>query len=119
MLASFTTSSLNFITLIAASPMQQGIFYGLATSALLAASGYLALRWARNRSQMIFMWVLLGGFMGRLMVFGLVLIWVWKFSQLDARVFTWTLLVSYLLFQLIETLIFQRYFKHKKLTSKA
>jgi hypothetical protein len=104
---------------IAVSSMQWGVFYGLAVSALLAASGYLALRWARNRSQMIFMWVLLGGFMARLMIFGIVLIWVWKFSQLDAKVFTWTLLISYLLFQLIESVIFQRYFKHKKLTSKA
>jgi hypothetical protein len=111
--------SLTVIAPMAASPVQWGVFYGLATSVLLAASGYLALRWASNRSQMIFMWVLLGGFLARLMVFGIVLIWVWKFSQLDAKVFTWTLLISYLIFQLIETAIFQRYFKHKKLTSKA
>ena len=119
MFMSFAIISLPVFMLTVTAPMQRGVFYGLAVSALLAVSGYLGLRWARNRSQMLFMWVLLGGFMARLMVFGLVLIWVWKFSQLDAKAFTWTLLISYLLFQLIETVIFQRYFKHKKMTSKA
>ncbi|MCI0695472.1 hypothetical protein L0337_26130 [candidate division KSB1 bacterium] len=106
--------SLNFITPIAASPIQWGFFYGLAVSALLAMSGYLALRWARNRSPLMFLWVLVGGFIARLAVFGIALVWAWKFSRFDAKVFTWTLLISYLVFQFIETVVFQRYFKRIK-----
>jgi hypothetical protein len=111
--------SLNFITPIAASPIQWGFFYGLAVSALLALSGYLALRWARNRSPMTFLWVLVGGFIARLAVFGLALVWAWKFSRFDAKVFTWTLLISYLVFQFIETAVFQRYFKKIKSDKKS
>ncbi|MGH7449734.1 MAG: hypothetical protein ACRENG_00150 [bacterium] len=106
--------SLNFITPIAASQIQWGFFYGLTVSALLAMSGYLALRWARNRSPLTFLWVLIGGFIARLAVFGIALVWVWKFSRFDAKVFTWTLLISYLGFQFIETAVFQRYFKQIK-----
>ncbi len=106
--------SLNFITPIAASPIQWGFFYGLAVSALLAMSGYLALRWARNRSPLTFLWVLVGGFIARLAVFGIALVWAWKFSRFEAKVFTWTLLISYLVFQFIEAAVFQRYFKQIK-----
>lgn len=113
------TVSLNFITPIAASPIQWGFFYGLAVSALLAMSGYLALRWARNRAPMTFLWVLVGGFIARLAVFGIALVWAWKFSRFDAKIFTWTLLISYLVFQFIETALFQRYFKQIKSDKKS
>jgi len=108
--------SLNFILMIAASPIQWGFFYALALSALLAAGGYLALRWAKNRSLQQFLWVLVGGFLVRLLIFGMALIWVWKFSDLDGNAFTWTLLISYVVFQLIETAVFQRHFKRTKST---
>jgi len=111
--------SLNFIMTIAASPIQWGFFYALALSAVLGMGNYLALRWARTRSLRQFMWVLVGGFLGRLVVFGLALIAVWKFSDLDGKTFTWTLLISYLLFQLIETVFLQRYFKRIKSIPKA
>jgi hypothetical protein len=101
----------------AASPIQWGFFYALALSALLAAGGYFALRWASHRSQQEFLLVLIGGFMLRLIVFGIALVWVWKFSGFDGKTFTWTLLISYLLFQLIETIAVQRYFKRMKSTS--
>jgi hypothetical protein len=111
--------SLNVILTIAASPIQRGFFYALALSALLAGGGYLALRWAKNRSLQQFMWVLIGGFLARVAIFGIALVWVWKFSTLDGKTFTWTLLISYLLFQLIETIIFQRHFKRVKSTHQA
>jgi hypothetical protein len=106
--------SLIFIVTVAASPIQWGFFYALAVSVLLAAGGYWALRWARNRSLQLFLWVLVGGFFVRLVIFGIALIWVWKFSSVDGKTFTWTLLLSYLFFQFIETIIFQRYFKRIK-----
>jgi len=111
--------SLNFILTIAAAPMQWGFFYALALSTILAVGNYLALRWARGRSLQQFLWVLVGGFLGRLVVFGIAMVVVWKFSELDGKTFTWTLLVSYLLFQLIETVILQRYFKRVKSIPKA
>ena len=85
--------SLNFIMTIAAAPIQWGFFYALALSTVLAAGNYLALRWARGRSLTQFMWVLVGGFLGRLVIFGLALVVVWKFSNLDGKTFTWTLLI--------------------------
>ncbi|MCG3120869.1 MAG: hypothetical protein ALAOOOJD_03764 [bacterium] len=109
--------SLNFIVAAAALPIQWGFFYALALSAALAIGNFLALRWAKTRSLQQFMAVLVGGFLIRLAVFGIALVWVLKFSTLDGKVFTWTLLISYLIFQFIETFIFQRYFKQKKLTS--
>lgn len=109
--------SLNFIIAAATLPIQWGFFYALALSAALAIGNFLALRWAKTRSLQQFMAVLVGGFLIRLAVFGIALVWVLKFSTLDGKVFTWTLLISYLIFQFIETFIFQRYFKQKKLTS--
>jgi len=111
--------SLNFIMTIAAAPIQEGFFYALALSTLLAIGNYLMLRRAQNRSLQMFMWVLLGGFFARLVIFGLALVVVWKFSSLEAKTFTWTLLISYLLFQFIETIILQRYFKRVKSIPKA
>jgi hypothetical protein len=111
--------SLNFIMTIAASPIQWGFFYALALSTLLAVGNYLALRWARGRSLPMFLWVLLGGFFARLVIFGLTMVVVWKFSSLDAKTFTWTLLSSYLIFQFIETIILQKYFKRVKSIPKA
>jgi hypothetical protein len=111
--------SLNFIMAIAASPMQWGFFCALALSMALAVGNYLALRWARGRSLQQFLWVLVGGFLGRLVVFGLAMVVVWKLSELDGKTFTWTLLVSYLLFQFFETLLLQRYFKRAKSIPKA
>jgi len=111
--------SLNFIITSAAAPIQWGFFYALALSTVLAVGNYLALRWARGRSLQQFLWVLVGGFLGRLVVFGLAMVVVWKFSELDGKTFTWTLLISYLLFQLIETIILQRYFKQVKSIPKA
>jgi len=113
-MASSVKISLNFTMTIAAAPMQWGFFYALALSTVLAAGNYLALRWARGRSLQMFMWVLVGGFLGRLVIFGLAMVVVWKFSNLDGKTFTWTLLISYLLFQLIETIILQSYFKRIK-----
>ncbi len=111
--------SLNFIMTIAASPIQWGFFYALLLSTVLAAGSYMALRWARTRSLQQFLWVLVGGFLGRLVVFGLAMVVVWKFTELDGKTFTWTLLISYLLFQFIETIILQRYFKQAKSIPKA
>ena len=108
--------SLNFIGPTSASSIQWGFFYGVALSALLAVSGYVALRWARERSHLTFMWVLVGGFLARLAIFGVALVWAWKFSEINAKVFTATLLISYVLFQVIETVVFQRYFKRMKST---
>jgi hypothetical protein len=113
----FSGISLNFISPMPDSSIQWGFFYGFGLSALLALSGYLALRWARNRSHLTFLGVLVGGFLFRLAVFGIVLVWVWKFSDLNAKVFTATLLVSYLFFQIVETVILQRYFRRMKSTS--
>ncbi|MDZ7289702.1 MAG: hypothetical protein ONB44_10965 [candidate division KSB1 bacterium] len=118
---SFIKISLNSLVSIAASSsmIQWGFFYALALSAILAISGYWALRWARNRSHLTFFWVLIGGLLFRLIVFAVALVWVWKFSSLHARVFTWTLLVSYVFFQTIEMILVQRYFKRMKSPHKA
>lgn len=115
----FFKFSLNIIMTNAAAPIQWGIFYALALSTILAAANYLALRWARSRSLQQFLWVLVGGFLGRLAIFGVAMVVVWKFTELDGKTFTWTLLISYLLFQFIETIILQRYFKQVKSIPKA
>lgn len=115
----FVKFSLNFIMTNTAATIQWGFFYALALSTALAVANYLALRWARTQALQQFMWVLVGGFLGRLVVFGLAMVVVWKFTELDGKTFTWTLLISYLLFQLIETVILQRYFKRVKSIPKA
>lgn len=111
--------SLNFVVTNITATIQWGFFYALLLSTALAVANYLALRWARTQALQQFMWVLVGGFMGRLVVFGLAMVVVWKFTALDGKTFTWTLLISYLFFQLVETIILQRHFKHVKSIPKA
>lgn len=88
--------------------------YGLAIGAGMAVIGFLALKWASTKSQKIFMGVLFGGFVLRVMIVGVALFFVWKFSSLDLTVFAASLVGSYLIFQMAETYILQRHFKRLK-----
>lgn len=80
----------------------------------MAVIGFLALKWASAKSQKIFMSVLFGGFVLRVMLVGVSLFLVWKFSALDLTVFAASLVGSYLIFQIAETYILQRHFKRLK-----
>jgi hypothetical protein len=91
-----------------------GILYGFLVSAALAVTGFWALRWASNKSQQIFTGVILGGFLFRVIVVGAAVFTIWKFTTIDGMAFTVSLLVSYLLFQVIETVYFQNLFKRMK-----
>lgn len=80
----------------------------------MAVIGFLALKWAIAKSQKIFMGVLFGGFVLRVILVGVALFLVWKFSALDLTVFAASLVGSYLIFQIAETYILQRHFKRLK-----
>lgn len=94
--------------------VSQSFGYGLAISAGMAALGFLALRWASTRSHKIFMSVLFGGLLFRVIVVGVALFVVWKFSSLDLTIFASSLVGTYLVLQFTETLILQRHFKRIK-----
>jgi hypothetical protein len=93
---------------LGASSSQQGFFYGLLVSAVLAVGSYFALRWAMSRSSYVFLRTLLGGMLVRLIVIGGAMVWAWKFSTIDAFAFTVTVLVSYVVFQIIEVMMAQK-----------
>jgi len=79
---------------------------------------FLALRWAANKSQQTFMLVLLGGLLVRLVVLGAAVFWVWRFTTLEAKAFTAALLGSYFIFQIIETMVLQKFLKRMKLARR-
>jgi hypothetical protein len=94
------------------------ISYALLLSAGLAIVNFLSLWWAANKSQRIFMVVLFGGLVLRLLLVGMAVFWVWRFTQLDGKTFTVMLLSSYVIFQIIETTILQRLLKRMKLARR-
>ena len=99
--------------------MTRAIVYALMLSAGLAAANFLSLWWAANKSQKIFMVVLFGGLLLRLLVVGMAVLWVWKFTALDGRAFTTALLSSYFIFQIAETTILQKLLRRMKLARRA
>jgi hypothetical protein len=105
--------------LLGLSSIQWGFFYGLFVSAILALGSFYSLRWAMSRSHQIFLKTLLGGMLARLVIIGIAMIWVWKFSTIDALTFTVTLLISYIIFQIIEIVIVQKQFRSKGLARPA
>jgi hypothetical protein len=98
--------------------MVRTISYALLLSAGLALASFSSLWWAANRSQRIFMVVLFGGLILRLIVVGAAVFWVWRFTQLDGRAFTVVLLGSYFILQIIETTILQKLLKRMKLARR-
>jgi len=90
------------------------VLYGLLVSAFMAATGFVALKWAIPRSQQVFTGVLLGGILFRIALVAGALVWVWKFSSLNGIAFTAALLGSYLIFQFVEAIVLQRYTKSMK-----
>ncbi|MGH7492434.1 MAG: hypothetical protein ACREOO_08565 [bacterium] len=98
--------------------MARTILYALWLSAGLALVSFSSLWWAANKSQRIFMVVLFGGLILRLLIVGAAVFWVWKFTQLDRKTFTVMLLSSYFIFQIIETTILQRLLKRMKLARR-
>lgn len=97
---------------------QAGLVQGVLVSAGLALVSYGALRWAAGKSHQTFTGVLLGGFVVRLMIFGAVLFWVLKFSNLNGTAFTVALVGSYLIFQFLETMFLHKQLKTKEATKR-
>ncbi len=98
--------------------MARAILHAFLLSAGLAIISFSSLWWAANKSQKIFMVVLFGGLLLRLLVVGAAVVWVWKFTTLDGKAFTVALLGSYFLFQIAETTILQRLLKRMKLARR-
>lgn len=96
----------------------RAIAYGLALSAGLAVVNFSSLWWAANKSQRIFMVVLFGGLVLRLILVAAAVFWVWKFTTLNGQAFTMALLGSYFVFQVAETTILQRVLKRMKPASR-
>lgn len=90
------------------SPTYHGLFYGILVIAALAAGSFIALRWASSRSYGTFLNVLFGGMLARLAIVGGLMVWVWRFSTIDAMAFTVTVLAGYVVFQAVEVFVAQK-----------
>jgi hypothetical protein len=101
------------------SPTQQGLFYGILLSLALAAGSFVALRWAVSRSYGAFLNVLFGGMLARLFIIGGVMVWAWRFSGINALVFTITVLVCYVVFQVVEVFVAQKQVRSARLARPA
>jgi hypothetical protein len=101
------------------SPTHQGLFYGILVIAALAAGSFFALRWASSRSYGTFLNVLFGGMLARLFIIGGVMVWAWRFSEINALAFTITVLVCYLVFQVVEVFVAQKQVRSARLVRPA
>lgn len=88
-----------------------GILYGVLVSAILATASFLSLSWAANKSHTTFQGILFGGLLLRLIIAGVVTVWVWEFTQINGLSFVIGLLSSYFILQVIETIFLQRILK--------
>lgn len=101
------------------SPTHQGLFYGILVIVALASGSFFALRWAISRSYGTFLNVLFGGMLARLFIIGGVMIWAWRFSEINALVFTITVLVGYIVFQVVEVFVAQKQVRSARLVRPA
>ncbi|MDZ7266950.1 MAG: hypothetical protein ONB48_05740 [candidate division KSB1 bacterium] len=111
---SFASYSLLLSVATAQASASQSFGYGLAISAAMAVLGFWGLRWASTRSHKIFLSMLFGGLLFRVIIVGVALFVVWKWSNLDLTIFAASLVGTYLILQFTETLILQRHFKRIK-----
>ena len=91
--------------------MDVGFLYGLTLSLFLVISNFFLLKWALKKTHQFFTSILLGGFVIRLAVVGIAVVIVKKYTSLEIRPFVFGLLGSYLIFQIIETVVLQKYLK--------
>jgi hypothetical protein len=101
------------------SPTHEGLFYGILVSVALAAGSFFSLRWALSRSYGTFLNVLFGGMLARLLIIGGVMVWAWRFSTINALAFTITVLVSYIVFQIVEVFVAQKQVRSARLVRPA
>jgi hypothetical protein len=104
---------------VSISPTHQGLFYGILLSVALAAGSFVALRWAISRSYGTFLNVLFGGMLARLFIIGGVMVWAWRFSAINALAFTITVLVCYVVFQIVEVFVAQKQVRSARLARPA
>jgi hypothetical protein len=101
------------------SPTHQGLFCGILLSVVLAIGSFVALRWAVSRSYGTFLNVLFGGMLARLFIIGAVMVWAWRFSTINALAFTVTVLVCYVVFQIVEVFVAQKQVRSARLVRPA
>jgi MFS family permease len=85
-----------------AGPQFISAFFGIGLSLATILAGYLMNRWAFGRSRRVFMGVVVGGMIGRLVVVSLILVWVTLNLRIPLLTFFVSLSISYLTFQIIE-----------------
>lgn len=86
-----------------AGPVERGVLLGAALAALGAISGMALLAWASGRGQTQFFGALMLGILGRLVVFGGVLIWLGlRPGAFDLVASAVSLLGFYVVFQVLE-----------------
>jgi len=77
-------------------------FLGFALSLINTIFGYSSIRWGFGRSTKTFFLVVLGGMAMRLVVFGLALYLIWRFTHLPLLGFIISFILFYLLLQYYE-----------------
>ncbi|MDZ7373919.1 MAG: hypothetical protein ONB23_08090 [candidate division KSB1 bacterium] len=90
-----------------------GLGMGLALAAILL--GYSMNRWAFGKSPRVFMAVLVGGMLGRLVLIALILVWVARSQHIPLLTFFVSLSISYITFQSMEALTIHRGLKRGKI----
>ncbi len=101
------------------SPTHEGLLYGIFLCAALAAGSFAVLRWSISRSYGTFLNVLFGGMLVRLFIIGGVMVWAWRFSAINALAFTITVLVCYVIFQVVEVIVAQKQVRSARLARPA
>ncbi len=75
---------------------------GAALATLLALSGIWLLAWTFDKSQKVFLAALVGGFLGRMVIFGLAVVLMVSATELPPAAFVGGLLMFYAVYQVVE-----------------
>ena len=94
-----------------------GVAGGFAVSLLNISFAYFSLAWAFDKPVKTFFAVVLGGMGIRVAILGAALFFVWKFSLAPLGGFIVSLVVFYLILQIIEIRFIQRSLANRKATA--
>lgn len=107
------TITVLFVLMISfAQIMENSKFYefisGYATSLFIFFLSILALYFSQERSLTIFLGMVMGGMFFRLIVFGAIVYFIYKYATLDIHYFIGSFVIFYLIFQFYEIKLIQQ-----------
>jgi hypothetical protein len=99
--------------------MWEGVIAGVAVAAANGLAAWILINWAFEKDNQVFVLAVLGGTGVRLALVGAVSVGVFKFTQLSAGAYLGGLVVSFLVFQVLEIALLLRRRAGKKTGGRA